>query len=183
MESSPRVVPVQDFDLDKISLENFENRMCEVHYEESEDFVIKTNQMKITKATQSFVDLLPVNTEDVSVFNLFDDRLISLLSEKSLDWFKNSLSIDDIDDMYVRSVRHKNGKNTLRVYIGENTDVYNQEKQIVGTEFLEEGKNIKCILKLSKAVFQTSRCNVNWDLFQCILMKEKPKKKLLIEDD
>lgn len=183
MDPTPRVVPVQDFDLQKLTLDNFENRTCDVVFDQEPNFVLKTEKMKVVRITQTFVDLLPVDDQGISTFNLFDDQVISILSEKSNEWFNKTLSIDDIDDMYTRPVKHKKGVNVLRVYIDETTDVYNSNKDIVSIDELVEDSVVKCILNPTKLTFQQTKCNLQWRLMQCILLKEKSKKKLLLEDD
>lgn len=152
------------------------------------NFILQTPKLTITKLSKKISLLLNESIE--KLINSFDDTVIKLISNNSTEFFEESLSIEDAEEIYKNSIKNIKNKTTLCVSINKKINIYNKKKEQLELNELSVGDTVICLLKCKKIIFYKNYCEPHWEVVQ-IKLKEKEKEKeisidtskyLLIED-
>jgi hypothetical protein len=118
----------------------------------------------------------------------FDTKIISLIYEKSKDFFEEEISLEDAEEIYKSSLKESKTDSRLSVSINKKLSIYNKRKEQLELESLEAGNIVICLLKCKKIVFYKNYCEPLWEVFQ-IKLKDHPieiidtKKYMFIDDE
>ena len=152
------------------------------------NFILQTPKLTITKLSKKISLLLNESME--KLINSFDETVIKLISINSTEFFEESLSIEDAEEIYKNSIKNIKNISTLCLSINKKINIYNKKKEQLELNELSVGDTVICLLKCKKIIFYKNYCEPHWEVVQ-IKLKEKEKEKeisidtskyLLIED-
>ena len=143
---------------------------------------IQTPKLTINKLTKKLTLLL--NEPMEKLFNDFDSKIVSLISEKSKDFFEEQLSIEDTEEIYKHSIRQTREETKITVSLNKNLTIYNKHKENLDVSTICKDDNVICLLKCKKIVFYKNYCEPLWEVLQIKLKEpELDLKKYLFIDD
>ena len=70
----------------------------------NENLIFQTPKVKITKVSEKNLTIEIADDNLYDSLGLFDNHIIKLTSDNSKDWFSNEYTIDDIEELYKRSI-------------------------------------------------------------------------------
>jgi hypothetical protein len=182
----PSVFLLKDLSLENLSIDNFERHdkigSASILLNNSDQFFIKTGFMTILKTTPTYLDLC---TSELDKFNDIDEHIISLIPPRSSLWFGSSFSLDEVDDLFQRTVKSRRDGNICRIYYDpENIQIYNKKQTLLTVSDLTPSTKIKCILKCENIQFREDFCFLKWKIQQALIsQQEKPSTVFLLNDD
>lgn len=169
--------------------------------------VIQTPEMEVTFNTSSYLDncgkpesysvactLDELQQHFLETLKALDKHLIDLAVENSVEWFGKEYSRDWVEGGYRRIVVHKNTDYPpffkTKVCIGHNgtpnVQVYDENKNKVGIEYLTKGSRVKLICETSPVWFVNRTFGVTLTLLQAAVVS-RPQRTLqdyaFVEDD
>lgn len=174
----------EKYDVSKLDLEK--PKKIEDVYVSSLNFTIQTPKLEISKVSKKLTLVLDENIE--KLLKEFDTKIISLIHEKSKDFFEEEISLEDAEEIYKSSLKESKTDSRLSVSINKKLSIYNKRKEQLELESLEAGNIVICLLKCKKIVFYKNYCEPLWEVFQ-IKLKDHPieiidtKKYMFIDDE
>lgn len=174
----------EKYDVSKLDLEK--PKKIEDVYVSSLNFTIQTPKLEISKVSKKLTLVLDENME--KLLKEFDTKIISLIHEKSKDFFEEEISLEDAEEIYKSSLKESKTDSRLSVSINKKLSIYNKRKEQLELESLEAGNIVICLLKCKKIVFYKNYCEPLWEVFQ-IKLKDHTieiidtKKYMFIDDE
>lgn len=143
---------------------------------------IQTPKLNINKVSKKLT--ITINESMESLLNEFDNKMISLISENSEEFFEDQLSLEDSEEIYKHSFKQSKKESKISLSLNKNLTIYNKHKEQLELETLCPDDTIICLIKCKKLVFYKNYCEPLWEVFQ-IKLKEPTidtKKYLFLED-
>ena len=117
----------------------------------------------------------------------FDTKIMQLISDNSSKLFQDSMTLDEIEDIYKSSADSKKHGSKFSVNINKKLVIYNKNKNILELSDLDINDEIICLFKCSKIIYYKNYCKAYWEVLQ-VKMKKKyvnviDTKMYLIRDD
>lgn len=170
----PTIIDLNSIECTQLSLSEYnKDKTTTVYYENNANFIIKPEILCIVKNTRSYIDVELLGKDDVDKITEIDDTIINAISLKSKQWFDNDLDNDDVDDMFLSSIKTKRNKTKMRIHCNEETDVYDANKTLISFDDLQVGDCIKALLKCDFVEFHATTCELKWFLYQCMKTENK----------
>ena len=175
-----------DSELNKIKIEK-PSKKDDVYYSNL-DLVMQSPKIKINKVNQK-LNKITLNLDNTleDFLNKFDNKIMNLLSENSNDLFQDSMTFDEIEEIYKLSIDNTKYCGKFSVNINKKLVIYNKIKNILELSDLEINDEIICLLKCSKIIYYKNYCKSYWEVIQIKIKKksliELDKKQYLIRDD
>ena len=144
---------------------------------------IQTPKLTISKVSKKLTILL--NDDMENLLCEFDNKIISLISENSEDFFEDKLSIEDAEEIYKHSFKQNKKESKISLSLNKNLTIYNKHKEQLELDNLDADDTIICLIKCKKLVFYKNYCEPLWEVFQ-IKLKEpelNTKQYLFVEDE
>ena len=144
--------------------------------------IIQTPKLIVNKVSKKLT--LFLNEQMENLLNDFDSTVISLISEKSEDFFEEKFSIDDTEEIYKHSFKQNKKETKILVSLNKNLTIYNKHKEQLNIESISSDDTVICLLKCKKIVFYKNYCEPLWEVTQIKLKEQEldTKKYLFIED-
>ena len=165
------------------SVDNCEFENIEIHnpiktdennYQSKLSFYIQTPKSKIEKISDKSISLL-LGDDFIEVLDKFDNFLIDKISTKSEDFFDNTLTRDEFEDIYKPSYH----KNKMILKFSNDINIYSNQKKDLKIENLDVDNEIIAIINCSKIIYHKSYCFPYWEIEQIKLKKKKELKNNL----
>jgi len=171
----------EKYDVENLSLEK--PKKLEDVYVSNVNFTIQTPKLNINKVSKKLTLTLNENME--KLLNDFDNKIISLLSENSSDFFEEEMTVEDAEEIYKHSFKQSKSESKMILSINKKLNIFNKHKEQLELESLSHGDTVICLLKCKKIIFYKSHCEPHWEVFQIKLKDEELKKDkyLFIEDE
>jgi len=172
---------VDKYSVDSIVLDKPKKE--EDYYYSKLNFVIQTPKLNILKLNDKTISIL-INDKLESLFNSFDKKMIELISSNSSEYFEESFTVDETEDIYKNSFKFKKEYNYFTSNISKKMNIYNKHKDSVNISELGKNDSVICLIKCTKMIFYKTYCMPYWEIFQ-IKYKEpvlNTKEYLFIED-
>ena len=174
-------VQLSSFDANCLSfdtpIKNVDKYSSKIQYNNG-DLIIQTPKVCVNKTPTSILDI-NINSDMYNFFGAFDEKVLEIIEQNSMEWFNQSLDADQSQEIYKRSVhmpfRHID-KTRINVKIIDTT-IYNKELEMLEKTQLNKGDEIICLLKCSHLIFYRSYCVPHWEVLQI-----KVKDKKLVTD-
>lgn len=138
-------------------------------YASSINFALQTPKLIIHKISKKVTVLLNENME--KLLNDFDNKVISLISEKSEEFFEEKMSIEDAEEIYKSSIKVSKTETKMNFSISKKLTIFNKHKEELELDTLSPGDIIICLLKCKKIIFYKNHCEPLWEVSQ-IKLKE-----------
>lgn len=146
------------------------------------NFALQTPKLSISKVSKKITVILDEKMENA--LNQFDNKVISLISQNSEEFFEDKMEIEDAEEIYKSSIKVGKNDTKMSLLINKKISIFNKYKEELTLDKLESGDTIICLLKCKKIVFYKSHCEPLWEVVQ-IKLKEaelNTKSYLFIED-
>lgn len=171
----------EKYDVENLSLEK--PKKLEDVYVSNVNFTIQTPKLNINKVSKKLTLTLNENME--KLLNDFDNKIISLLSENSSDFFEEEMTVEDAEEIYKHSFKQSKSESKMSLSINKKLNIFNKHKEQLELESLSHGDTVICLLKCKKIIFYKSHCEPHWEVFQIKLKEEELKKDkyLFVEDE
>jgi hypothetical protein len=146
------------------------------------NFTIQTPKLLISKVSKKITLLL--NEKMEQILSEFDNKIMSLISKNSEEFFEDTISNEEVEDIYKHSFKQSKIDSKISLSINKKLSVFNKHKEKLELCSLTEGDIVICLIKCKKIVFYKSHCEPLWEVFQ-IKTKEpefKTDKYLFRED-
>lgn len=146
------------------------------------NFALQTPKLSISKVSKKITVILDEKMENA--LNQFDNKVVSLISENSEEFFEDKMEIEDAEEIYKSSIKVSKCDTKMSLSISKKLSIFNKHKEELNLESLAPGDIIICLLKCKKIVFYKSHCEPLWEVVQ-IKLKEaelNTKSYLFIED-
>ena len=135
------------------------------------NFTLQTPKLKIDKISKKIT--LVLNDETEEILNKFDNKIIELISENSNEFFEDTLTIEDTEEIYKSSYKESKNNSKMSISINKKLNIYNKHKEQLELDTLSSGDTVICLLKCKKIVFYKTHCEPYWEVFQIKLKEEK----------
>ena len=150
------------------------------YYYSDINFLIQTPKLPILKLNKNTLTL-NINTELEQCISEFDKNMINLISNNSEEYFKESFTSDEIDDIYKSSIKiNKNKLNTFNCAYSDNLTIFKKNKSTLSISDLNIDNDIICLLKCSKIIFYKTYCMPYWEIIQIKLKEIKIEQKVYL---
>jgi hypothetical protein len=171
----------EKYNVEHLSLEK--PKKLEDVYVSSVNFTIQTPKLKINKLSKKITLILNENIEKLLLD--FDNKIISLLSENSTEFFEEEMNIEDAEEIYKHSFKQSKLESKISLSINKKLSIFNKHKEQLELDQLSIGDTVICLLKCKKIIFYKSHCEPHWEVFQIKLKDEdiKKDKYLFVEDE
>lgn len=171
----------EKYNVDNLSLEK--PKKLEDVYISNVNFNIQTPKVTINKISKKITLLLNENIEKLLID--FDNKIISLLSENSSDFFEEEMTLEDAEEIYKHSFKHYKSESKMSLSINKKLNVFNKYKEQLELDSLSTGDTVICLIKCKKIIFYKSHCEPHWEVFQIKLKEEQIKKDkyLFVQDE
>ena len=171
----------EKYNVEHLSLEK--PKKLEDVYVSSVNFTIQTPKLKINKLSKKITLILNENIEKLLLD--FDNKIISLLSENSTEFFEEEMNIEDAEEIYKHSFKQSKLESKISLSINKKLSIFNKHKEQLELDQLSIGDTVICLLKCKKIIFYKSHCEPHWEVFQIKLKDEdiKKNKYLFVEDE
>lgn len=171
---------------DKYTVENLtleKPKKLEDVYISNINFTVQTPKLNIDKISKKIT--FKLNDKMEKLLYDFDNKIINLLSENSTDFFEESISIDDAEEIYKHSFKQSKQESKMSVSINKKLTIYNKHKEQLELDSLSSGDTVISLLKCKKIIFYKSHCEPHWEVFQIKLKEQELKtdKYLFVEDE
>ena len=170
----------EKYNVEYLSLEK--PKKLEDVYVSNVNFTIQTPKLKINKLSKKITLILNENIEKLLLD--FDNKIISLLSENSTNFFEEEMTIEDAEEIYKHSFKQSKLESKISLSINKKLSIFNKHKEQLELDQLSIGDTVICLLKCKKIIFYKSHCEPHWEVFQIKLKEEELKKDkyLFVED-
>ena len=170
----------EKYNVEYLSLEK--PKKLEDVYVSNVNFTIQTPKLKINKLSKKITLILNENIEKLLLD--FDNKIISLLSENSTNFFEEEMTIEDAEEIYIHSFKQSKLESKISLSINKKLSIFNKHKEQLELDQLSIGDTVICLLKCKKIIFYKSHCEPHWEVFQIKLKEEELKKDkyLFVED-
>lgn len=151
-------------------------------YVSSINFALQTPKLSISKVSKKITITLDDNMENI--LTKFDNKVISLISDNSQEFFEDKMEIEDTEEIYKSSLKVGKKDTKMSLFISKKLSIFNKHKEELSLESLAPEDIVICLLKCKKIVFYKSHCEPLWEVMQ-IKLKEtelNTKSYLFIED-
>lgn len=165
-----------------LSLEN-PKKLEDVYVSNINGASIQTPKLTINKVSKKLTLLLDEKMEQL--LTEFDNKIISLISEKSEEFFEDKLSLEDSEEIYKHSFKQSRKESKISLSLNKHLTIYNKHKDKLEIDSLCPDDTIICLIKCKKLIFYKNYCEPLWEVFQ-IKLKEPEidtKKYLFVEDE
>lgn len=171
----------EKYNVDNLSLEK--PKKLEDVYISNVNFNIQTPKVTINKISKKITLLLNENMEKLLID--FDNKIISLLSENSSDFFEEEMTLEDAEEIYKHSFKHYKSESKMSLSINKKLNIFNKYKEQLELDSLSTGDTVICLIKCKKIIFYKSHCEPHWEVFQIKLKEEQIKKDkyLFVQDE
>jgi hypothetical protein len=144
---------------------------------------IQTPKLTICKISKKITLLL--NEQIENLLTEFDNKIISLISENSEDFFEDKLSLEDAEEIYKHSFKQNKKDSKISLSLNKHLTIYNKHKDKLELDTLCEDDTIICLIKCKKLVFYKNYCEPLWEVFQIKLKEQEinTKNYLFVEDE
>ena len=145
-------------------------------------FSLQTPKLTLEKISKKITVVLDDNME--KVLTEFDNKVVSLISENSEDFFEDKMSVEDAEEIYKSSIKVTKLCVKMNLAINKKLRIFNKHKDELELNSLSPDDTIICLLKCKKIIFYRSHCEPLWEVFQIKLKEPELNKKsyLFIED-
>lgn len=170
------------YNFDELNLEN-PKKIEDVYVSNINGATIQTPKLTINKVSKKLTLLL--NEKMEQLLTEFDNKIITLISEKSEEFFEDKLSLEDSEEIYKHSFKQNRKESKISLSLNKHLTIYNKHKDQLEIESLCQDDTIICLIKCKKLIFYKNYCEPLWEVFQ-IKLKEPEidtKKYLFIEDE
>lgn len=146
------------------------------------NFSLQTPKLTLEKISKKITVVLDDNME--KVLTEFDNKVVSLISENSEDFFEDKMSVEDAEEIYKSSIKVNKLCVKMNLAINKKLRIFNKHKDELELNSLSPDDTIICLLKCKKIIFYRSHCEPLWEVFQIKLKEPELNKKsyLFIED-
>ena len=146
------------------------------------NFSLQTPKLTLEKISKKITVVLDDNME--KVLTEFDNKVVSLISENSEDFFEDKMSVEDAEEIYKSSIKVTKLCVKMNLAINKKLRIFNKHKDELELNSLSPDDTIICLLKCKKIIFYRSHCEPLWEVFQIKLKEPELNKKsyLFIED-
>lgn len=144
----------------------------------NENLIFQTPKVKITKVSEKNLTIEIADDNLYDSLGLFDNHIIKLTSDNSKDWFSNEYTIDDIEELYKRSIStpyKSTNKCNMKININNTVQIYNKNKELLSINDLIVDNEIVLLISCSKLLIYKNYCIPKWEAIQ-IKVKEKKNK-------
>ena len=171
----------EKYDVENLSLEK--PKKLEDVYVSNVNFTIQTPKLNVNKVSKKLTLTLNENME--KLLNDFDNKIISLLSKNSSDFFEEEMTVEDAEEIYKHSFKQLKSESKMSLSINKKLNIFNKHKEKLELDSLSLGDTVICLLKCKKIIFYKSHCEPHWEVFQIKLKEEELKKDkyLFVEDE
>lgn len=170
------------YNFNELTLDN-PKKIEDVYISNINGATIQTPKLIINKLSKKLTLLLDEKMEQLLIE--FDNNIISLISEKSEEFFEDKLSLEDSEEIYKHSFKQTKKESKISLSLNKNLTIYNKYKDKLEIDSLCENDTIICLIKCKNLIFYKNYCEPLWEVFQ-IKLKEPEidtKKYLFIEDE
>lgn len=145
-------------------------------------FSLQTPKLTLEKISKKITVVLDDNME--KVLTEFDNKVVSLISENSEEFFEDKMSVEDAEEIYKSSIKVTKLCVKMNLAINKKLRIFNKHKDELELNSLSPDDTIICLLKCKKIIFYRSHCEPLWEVFQIKLKEPELNKKsyLFIED-
>ena len=146
------------------------------------NFALQTPKLLISKVSKKITIILDEKMENL--LNQFDNKVISLISEKSEEFFEDKIDIEDAEEIYKSSIKVGKNNTKMSLSISKKLNIFNKYKEELHLDSLAPNDIIISLLKCKKIIFYKNYCEPLWEVVQ-IKLKEpelNTKSYLFIED-
>ena len=157
------------FDFKQLTIEK--PQKIEDVYISNINFTIQTPKINIYKVSKKIT--LTLNESMENLLNDFDNKIISLLSTNSSEFFEDVMTIEDAEEIYKHSFKQSKSESKMTVSINKKINIFNKHKEQLNVESLCVGDTVICLLKCKKVIFYKSHCEPHWEVFQIKLKEEQ----------
>ena len=168
------------FNVDNLKLEK-PTKVDDV-YVSNINFSLQTPKLLLNKISKKITIILDDKME--YILTQFDNKIITLISENSEEFFEDKISIEDAEEIYKSSIKVGKNDTKMSLSINKNLSIFNKHKEELKLDSLSQDDIIICLLKCKKIVFYKSHCEPLWEVMQ-IKVKEvelNTKSYLFIND-
>jgi len=151
-------------------------------YMSSINFSLQTPKLTINKISKKITLVLNENIEQL--LNEFDNKVISLISENSEEFFEEKMTMEDSEEIYKSSIKIGKTESKMNLTINKKLSIFNKHKEELQLDSLICGDVVICLLKCKKIVFYKKHCEPLWEVVQIKLKENELNTKtyLFIED-
>lgn len=170
---------------DKLNVDNIvlsKPEKVDDFYVSTINFALQTPKLTICKLSKKITVILDEKME--SALNIFDNKIISLISENSEEFFEDKMDIEDAEEIYKNSIKVGKSYTKMSLSISKKLSIFNKYKEELNLDSLALNDIVICLLKCKKIIFYKSHCEPLWEVVQ-IKLKEpelNTKSYLFIED-
>jgi len=150
--------------IDDIYLSNIHNGSCNTA------ITIQTPKLSINKITKKLTLIL--NEKMENLLTEFDNKIISLISVNSEEFFEEKLNIEEAEEIYKHSFKQTRKESKISVSLNKNLTIYNKHRENLKIETLVLDDTVICLLKCKKIVFYKNYSEPLWEVVQ-IKLKEQ----------
>ena len=168
------------YDLDNLVLEK--PKKLEDVYISNVNFTVQTPKLDINKVSKKIT--ITLNESMEKLLNDFDNKILSLLSENSSNFFEEEMTVEDLEEIYKHSYKQSRSESKMSLSINKKLSIFNKYKEELELDSLSLGDTVICLLKCKKIIFYKSHCEPHWEVFQIKLkdIEIKKDKYLFVED-
>ena len=170
------------FDFKQLTIEK-PQKVEDVYLSNITGATIQTPKLTISNISKKITLLLNEQMENLLI--KFDNKIISLISENSENFFEDKLSLEDAEDIYKHSFKQNRKDSKISLSLNKNLTIYNKHKDILELDTLCEDDTIICLIKCKKLVFYKNYCEPLWEVFQIKLKEQEinTKNYLFVQDE
>lgn len=177
------IVNYQEIDLKKLNISKPERQRdsyySEINYD-GNPFCLLTSKLNITKNLSEInnrnpnleFEISPQNLDFYQMMNDLDEKIVRTTYSKSIEWFKQRIPLEVIDDMYKRIIKplslNRNPKIKFKFPFIRETNIckiYNQYKEFVQPKDVDIGTEGICIIHIRGIKFMKQQyicdCYIN----------------------
>jgi len=140
----------------------------------TERIMIQSPKMELREnvnlMSDSYADMVCKDTDFLNALKAVDQHMMDVIKSKRDEWFPDK----NIDDTFVEvgQVPSVMMKNTVRLRVNKNVEVFETTKQKSDTVTIGQGTPVKCIMHLTGIWFTATRWGLTWNLVQ---LKQYPQ--------
>lgn len=169
------------YDVDNLILEK--PKKLEDVYVSAVNFAIQTPKLTVNKVSKKLT--ININENMENLLNEFDNKIVNLISENSSEFFEETMSVEEAEEIYKHSIKHTKKECKMSLGVNKNLNIFNKHKEKLDLDSLCSGDTVICLLKCKKIIFYKSYCEPSWEVLQIKLKEQELKtdKYLFVEDE
>ena len=172
----------EKYNLEELTLD-VPKKIEDIYVSNIDNFIIQTPKLIINKVSKKLTLLL--NEKMENLLTEFDNKIISLISKNSEDFFEDKLTIEETEEIYKHSIKQNRNECKILLNLNKNVTIYNKHKEKLEIDTLSSNDIVICLIKCKKILFYKNYCEPLWEVFQ-IKVKDpeiNTNKYLFIEDE